>query len=165
MNERRFKVNAKISAEIQSEQNHGRQKYGRGPDDFQHDDRQCYGVWHDCIDDHLSRARNATPMERRQHLIKIAGLAVSAIESFDRKNGLNQLSPDTPPRADSTAGKEGCKHDAGVYYSYEEANWYCNSCRKGMGRDYYAKNPALKAKQPDTRSLNVINQPAKRGER
>lgn len=79
-------MNAKISEEIQAEQNHGRQKYGKGPNDFRHDDNHLERVWHMCIHDHNVRASMATPMERRQHLIKIAGLAVSAIESFDRKS-------------------------------------------------------------------------------
>jgi hypothetical protein len=75
-----------IAAEIQAEQNHGREKYGDGPDDFMHDDLVSDSLWHCCIGDHNQRARHATPMDRRQHLIKIAGLAVSAIESFDRNH-------------------------------------------------------------------------------
>lgn len=78
-------MNSKIAQEIQEEQNAGRQKYGRGPDDFEHDDSHKPHVWHACIEDHNKRAFYATPMERRQHLVKVAGLAVSAIESFDRK--------------------------------------------------------------------------------
>lgn len=79
-------MNAKIAEEIQAEQNHGRQKYGNGPHDLAHDDATPDDVWHSCIDDHNQRAWNSTPMERRQHLIKVAGLAVSAVEAFDRKN-------------------------------------------------------------------------------
>lgn len=78
-------MNQKIAEEIQAEQCHGREKYGNGPDDIAHDDRTPESLWHDCIQDHNNRAREATPMECRQHLVKIAGLAVSAIESFDRK--------------------------------------------------------------------------------
>lgn len=78
-------MNAKIAEEIQAEQNHGRQKYGAGPDDFRHDDMHSSEVWHACIATHNNRARLATPMDRRQHLIKVAGLAISAVESFDRK--------------------------------------------------------------------------------
>lgn len=78
-------MNAKIIEEIQAEQNHGREKYGRSPDDFEHDDKHNDGVWYLCIEDHNNRAAVATPMERRQHLIKVAGLAVSAIEALDRK--------------------------------------------------------------------------------
>jgi hypothetical protein len=77
-------MNPRIAAEIQAEQNHGREKYGSGPDDFGHDDDHSYSDWHAYIDDHNNRARNSTPRERRQHLIKVAGLAVSAVESFDR---------------------------------------------------------------------------------
>jgi hypothetical protein len=80
-------MNSKISTQIQVEQNHGRKKYGSGPRDFAHDDRHPDSVWHQCIADHNKRASLATPLERRQHLIKVAGLAISAIESFDRKCG------------------------------------------------------------------------------
>ena len=77
-------MNAKIAAEIQAEQDHGRSKYGHGPNDFEHDDATPDIIWHGCILDHNDRAAHSTPMERRQHLVKVAGLAVSAIESFDR---------------------------------------------------------------------------------
>lgn len=78
-------MNDRISKEIQSEQNHGRSKYGNGPDDFAHDDKHDYRDWHIFIADLNVRASITTPMERRQYLVKVAGLAVSAIESFDRK--------------------------------------------------------------------------------
>ncbi|HZV36608.1 MAG TPA: hypothetical protein VFB72_18670 [Verrucomicrobiae bacterium] len=78
-------MNEKIAAEIQAEQNHGRQKYGRGPNDFKHDDAHDPRGWHQWIEEHNMRGLLATPMERRQHLIKVAGLAVSAVEAFDRK--------------------------------------------------------------------------------
>lgn len=77
-------MNAKIAAEIQSEQDHGRQKYGGHKDNLAHDSRNSNVDWANCIADHNSRALHSTPMERRQHLIKVAGLAVSAIEAFDR---------------------------------------------------------------------------------
>lgn len=75
----------KLAEEIQAAQCHGRQKYGTGPNDLAHDDQNPDSVWHDCIQDHNNRAREATPVCRRDHLIKLAGLAVSAIESYDRK--------------------------------------------------------------------------------
>lgn len=78
-------MTSKIAEQIQSEQDHGREKWGNGPDDFAHDDATPESAWHDLIADHNARASCATPMERRQHLIKLAGLAVSAIEAFDRK--------------------------------------------------------------------------------
>lgn len=77
-------MNDKIAAEIQAEQNHGRSKYGRGPDDFDHDENMPWPCWHACIGEHNRIASNSNPMDRRQHLIKVAGLAVSAIEAFDR---------------------------------------------------------------------------------
>lgn len=80
-------MNPQITAEIQTEQEHGRSKYGSGPNDFEHDDRNSDSIWTDCIRRHTINAEYSTPMERRQHLVKIAGLAVSAIESFDRKHG------------------------------------------------------------------------------
>lgn len=81
-------MNAKIAAEIQAEQEHGREKYGKGPNDFEHDDAHPVRLWHICIEDHNERAETATPMERRQYLVKLAGLAVSAIESYDRKRAM-----------------------------------------------------------------------------
>lgn len=76
-----------LAAEIRAEQDHGRSKYGRGPSDFEHDDRTPEGNWHHYIADHNTRASLATPMERRQHLVKVAGLAISAIEASDRSRG------------------------------------------------------------------------------
>lgn len=78
-------MNEKIAAEIQIEQDHGRAKYGNAFDDFAHDDAHIEIDWHNMIDDHNERGRHETPMERRQRLVKIAGLAVSAIEAHDRK--------------------------------------------------------------------------------
>jgi hypothetical protein len=80
----------KLAAEIQSEQNHGRQKYGGSYDNFEHDASHTVQDWHDYIADHNERALIAwaTPLERRQHLVKVAGLAASAIEAFDGKHDL-----------------------------------------------------------------------------
>ena len=78
-------MNATIAEEIQAEQKHGRAKYGKGPDDLAHDDQVHPDTWAFVISDHLKRSVESTPMDRRQHLIKIAGLAVSAVEAFDRK--------------------------------------------------------------------------------
>jgi len=77
-------MNARIADEIQAEQDHGRQKYGGHKDNLAHDSKRLPSDWYYCIADHNKRAIMATPMERRQHLIKVAGLAVSAIEEFDR---------------------------------------------------------------------------------
>ncbi len=78
-------MNPDIAREIQDEQDHGRSKYGNGPFDLKKDDRNSEQDWHDCISDHNRRAVVATTMDRRQHLIKVAGMAVSAIEAIDRK--------------------------------------------------------------------------------
>jgi hypothetical protein len=78
-------MNLKISEQIQAEQNHGREKWGNGADDVSQDDANTDSEWHSFIGDHNARAKVATPMDRRQHLIKLAGLAVSAIEAIDRR--------------------------------------------------------------------------------
>jgi hypothetical protein len=78
-------MNKKIAAEIQAEQEHGRSKYGTDPNDFAHDDSHDQVDWSEFIHFHNDRAKHETPMEWRQRMVKIAGLAVSAIESFDRK--------------------------------------------------------------------------------
>ena len=74
----------RIAKQIQSAQNHGRQKWGSGPKDYAHDDEHSDEDWRDMIADHNDRAEYGTPMERREELIKTAGLCVSAIESIDR---------------------------------------------------------------------------------
>ena len=79
-------MNTKLLKEIQDEQDHGRQKYGKGPLDFDHDDALTNADWHACILRHNDLAVTSTPLDRREHLVKIAGLAISAIESHDRKN-------------------------------------------------------------------------------
>ena len=77
-------LNIALFKEVVAEQRHGREKHGRGPDDLSHDDWHSDEAWHEFIAEHNHRARNATPMERRQHLIKAAGLCLSAVEAFDR---------------------------------------------------------------------------------
>lgn len=78
-------MNEKIAAEIQNEQSHGRAKYGKSPDDLAHDDSVSDAVWYRCLNDHNERAFESLPMDRRAHLIKLAGLAVSAVEAIDRR--------------------------------------------------------------------------------
>jgi len=77
-------MNQRIYDEIQEAQRHGRQKYGSGPEYLEHDDRVHPEAWHRYIEDHNERAALSTPTDRRSHLIKLAGLAVSAIEAYDR---------------------------------------------------------------------------------
>jgi hypothetical protein len=74
----------KLILEIRSAQAHGREKYGGDPNNLAHDDATPDGRWNDYIEDHNERAKAGTPMERREHLVKVAGLAMSAIEAFDR---------------------------------------------------------------------------------
>ncbi len=90
-------MNDKISKEIQAEQDHGRTKYGNGPNDLEHDLSRSPDEWYDYINDHNARAFLAPPMDRRQHLIKVAGLAVSAIEAFDRTVTAGTSDSATPP--------------------------------------------------------------------
>jgi len=80
-------MTTKLADEIQAEQDHGRRKYGKGIGDFEHDDAHDDDTWHTLIDDHNQRASLSAPMDRRQQLVKVAGLAVSAIEAFDRRIG------------------------------------------------------------------------------
>ncbi len=77
-------MNAKLAREIQAAQDHGRSKYGRGPKDYAHDDEHSNGDWVNMIANHNANASTSTPMEAREYF-KIAGLAVSAVESHDRK--------------------------------------------------------------------------------
>lgn len=74
-------MNKQIHDAIQMEQDHGRQKWGGG--DPAHDLSIDDDAWAQYIETHNERARVSVGMERRQHLIKVAGLAVSAIEAFD----------------------------------------------------------------------------------
>lgn len=78
-------MNNIITAQIQEEQNRGRAKWGNGPEDHAHDDKHSDEDWGEMIERHNLNAESATPMERRQYLVKVAGLAVSAIEALDRK--------------------------------------------------------------------------------
>lgn len=73
-------MNHNLQKEIQGAQDHGRQKHNRTVEGDNHTD----GEWASYIADHNERARLSPPMDRRQHLIKVAGLAVSAIEQIDR---------------------------------------------------------------------------------
>jgi len=87
-------MNAQIASEIQTEQDHGRQKYAGRPNNFRHDDCHTDEEWAAYIADHNERAKIAPPMERRQHLIKVAGLAISAVESIDRKSEAASITMD-----------------------------------------------------------------------
>jgi hypothetical protein len=78
-------VTPEIAKEIQEEQNHGRQNTAMVRTILPTMTEIRILIWANCIADHNARGLYATPRERRQHLIKLAGLAVSAIESFDRK--------------------------------------------------------------------------------
>jgi hypothetical protein len=77
-----------LANEVRAEQDHGRAKYGKGPDDYAHDDSHSPQDWARFIRDHAERARDTTPFESRQYFIKVAGLALSAVQSFDRNPAL-----------------------------------------------------------------------------
>lgn len=86
-------MNTAIAIQIQDEQDHGREKYGGDSKSFAKDDANHPWDWHDWITDHSERAATARcAPDRRRHLIKVAGLAVSAIEAFDRSLDKNENS-------------------------------------------------------------------------
>lgn len=105
-----------VLADIRAEQSAGRQKYGRGPDDTEHDDSHTIEEWAAFITDHAKRASVATPIEARQELVKVAGLALSAIESFDRKS------------ADEGSGTNGSveivAENAGTFFTTREGMFH-----------------------------------------
>lgn len=79
-------MSEKVMGEIIEEQEHGREKYGGDAMSVAHDDLHTDGEWTEMIRSHLIRAEISPPMERRQYLIKLAGLAKSAVEAFDRRS-------------------------------------------------------------------------------
>ena len=74
-----------IATEIQLQQEHGRQKYGGSVVNYDHDDALTESEWLYLIDSKTIDASYATPQEFRHKMIQIAGLAISAVEAFDRK--------------------------------------------------------------------------------
>ena len=55
-----------------------------------HDDSHTSAHWHDLLHEHLYRSWSvvgAGSDEYRQELVKIAAIAVAAVESFDRRQG------------------------------------------------------------------------------
>lgn len=87
-----------IATEIQAEQERGRAKYGNGPHDTKHDDGHMPVEWVEFIrahnEKHLRLVMSPKPELRRAELVKIAGLAVSAIEAFDRQMNVRRFPGD-----------------------------------------------------------------------
>jgi hypothetical protein len=84
-------MNNELAAEIQAEQDYGRQKYGRRADNFAHDDAHTPQEWASFVVEMARRAAHETPIEYRQRMVKVAGLACSAIEAFDRTERRERL--------------------------------------------------------------------------
>jgi hypothetical protein len=77
-----FPVHENIFNAIIDERHRQDEKWG-GPD---HDDKHSYGDWIIYLVQHLAKASLAVSRQRyRYQLVRIAALAVAAIESFDRK--------------------------------------------------------------------------------
>ncbi len=77
-----------ICDEIKASRIHGQQKYG-GSDPVGHDLGHSLGEWLGFVRDHLERANlsGAGSMDQREHLIKAAGLLLSAIWAEDVNAG------------------------------------------------------------------------------
>ncbi len=69
-----------IYSEIQTERNQQDVRYGGA----EHDDTHSKDDWASFIQEHNDRAFNETGADRRYELIRVAALAVAAIESHDR---------------------------------------------------------------------------------
>ncbi len=70
------------------------------------------------------------------------GAAESRITVVDPTSpeGLEVLaSPAFAKAVEQAAAKPECKHDQGAYYSSEHNNFYCRSCKRGMGNEFYAQ--------------------------
>ena len=79
-------MSGRIAKQITIEQRRGRQKYGNSQNDFAYDDSHTYGEWQEKIIDHAETLNCfARSQGFRHELVKIAALAVSAIEAFDRR--------------------------------------------------------------------------------
>lgn len=78
-------MTSQLAYEIQLEQNHGRSKYGKGEDDCEHDDMHDESDWLNFMHSKLREAEFCTPQDYRHKMIQVAGFAVSAIESMERK--------------------------------------------------------------------------------
>lgn len=70
-----------LAAEIAAERT--RQELQHGGDD--NDDNNSYHDWAKFISYQLDRGRYEQPSEMRERLVKVAALAVAAIESYDRR--------------------------------------------------------------------------------
>lgn len=75
---------SKVMNEISAERQHQQQKWG---DAF--DDNNTVNDWGTYIGIYLARATTmqATKLEQREALVKVATLAVAAVETFDRNEG------------------------------------------------------------------------------
>lgn len=92
-----------VYAEIKVERASQDAKWG-GPD---HDDEHESEDWFSFIQEHLDRAEN--PDVYRMQMIRVAALAVAAIESFDRKRASAQP-PAPAPSGENACDEKQCPH-------------------------------------------------------
>jgi len=83
----------RIAKEIQAEQEHGRQKYGRGPRDFAHDDSHNTDDWDNFIEDHAD-CRCAAGSIIRRHETEIDQLKAQ-LESGRAAHNVDRVRADT----------------------------------------------------------------------
>jgi hypothetical protein len=80
--------------EIIAEADHGRQKYAGSATNFDHDDRHTLGDWRTFIENKAGDLDvfpdGAEGMDTRHKFVQIAGLAISAIQSFDRRQSIDK---------------------------------------------------------------------------
>jgi hypothetical protein len=80
-----------VYADIRAERVQQDAQWG-GPE---HDDSHEGGAWLEYIEAQARKAwRTVTAAEYRERLVKIAALAVAAIESHDRKSAMNPTNPE-----------------------------------------------------------------------
>jgi hypothetical protein len=73
----------KILAEVEAERKEQDVRHGGS----ENDNRNCEGDWHRWINEHLGMSSRNVHAGTRGELIRVAALAVAAVESFDRNKG------------------------------------------------------------------------------
>jgi hypothetical protein len=74
----------KVLSEVQEERRRQDEKWGAA-----HDGGHSFGRWIDLIDIQLTNAVGLPNEQFRRHMVKVAAIAVAAVESYDR-NGKRQ---------------------------------------------------------------------------
>ena len=78
-----YRVGERTIGELNGERRH--QVVDRGFTKEKDDELQPHD-WVDFIEEYLERVKSGTPEAYRMNLVKVAALAVAAIESYDRTN-------------------------------------------------------------------------------